>query len=529
MASETPAPEDGLTPGAAANAPGSSKPPSSAGSTIDDPDMTDDEGTQTFNDSTDAKAQPADAASTTAGTSNPGSPQPAMKEIMFKTHNFETPSKPTPEKTTRSTGGKRPRKAKGNSRGTYSWVHEGPANGDAGSVVDDDESTKPERHPRRASDIDPKSAAAGAATVVGTRRQANGTVGSVYSGNKIRHLKKDDGVPLWRKDIQYEFLRTVFDDEKPVFTRISDGKTECSFADIYIDAMARSSKTSKILKDKLQQDRAAAKNMAMICLLVNVGRMNTTLNFFPEMRAQLRTYHSIPSLQAKADASAYKQLQDAPRLKSILKGASEDTDEPRTVEAIKEHSIPRTNPVNLIFVLSQYAPKISEMHFFPPQDFFDLVMRHTISSKSRAKAFLWLMWWYLESDFTAEASKNNPFGPGVLGDSKDPIPLKVPEFEHLTEEQGDQENVDTPEEIEFGKEKQNERKRILEEDDPTTDKVIKRLKKCKFRFYCNLSHRLIQTEAAGDGTDYDSSPAMKGRLIPPQLLRRVSKLISPGR
>jgi hypothetical protein len=42
------------------------------------------------------------------------------------------------------------------------------------------------------------------------------------------------------------------------------------------------------------------------------------------MRAQLRTYHSIPSLQAHQDPNAYKQLQDAPRLKSILKGATED-------------------------------------------------------------------------------------------------------------------------------------------------------------------------------------------------------------
>lgn len=111
-----------------------------------------------------------------------------------------------------------------------------------------------------------------------TRRQTNGTIGSVYSGNKIRHLKKEDGIPLWRKDIQYEFLKLVFEDKTPVFTRYSDGARNVVFSDIYIDAMARSSKTSKVLKDKLQNDRQAAVNMAMICLLVNVGRMNTTLN-----------------------------------------------------------------------------------------------------------------------------------------------------------------------------------------------------------------------------------------------------------
>ncbi|KAL1858470.1 hypothetical protein Plec18167_006992 [Paecilomyces lecythidis] len=301
---------------------------------------------------------------------------------------------------------------------------------------------------------------------VGTRRQANGTIGSVYSGNKIRHLKKEDGIPLWRKDIQYQFLKLVFEDRTPVFTRLSDGQKGMDFADIYIDAMAKSSKTSKILKDKLQNDKQAAISMAMVCLLVNFGRMNTTLNFFPEMRAQLRTYHSIPSLQAHQDPNAYKQLQDAPRLKSILKGASEDTDQPNTIEKIKRMPVPRTNPVNLIFVLSQYAPKISEIHFFAPRDFFDLVMRGTLSSKSRARAFLWLMWWYLESDFSHEAALNNPFGPGLEGEGAGGLPIKVPAFESLTEEQADAENVDTPEEIQYGQEKQLERKRILEEDEP---------------------------------------------------------------
>lgn len=118
------------------------------------------------------------------------------------------------------------------------------------------------------------------ATTTTTRRNANGSVSSVYSGNKIKHLKKDDGIPLWRKDIQYDFLRLVFEDPQAVFTKQSEpqlGPTH-TFADIYLDAMAKSSKCSKILKDKLLTERPAAVNMAMVCLLVNVGRMNTTLN-----------------------------------------------------------------------------------------------------------------------------------------------------------------------------------------------------------------------------------------------------------
>ena len=96
---------------------------------------------------------------------------------------------------------------------------------------------------------------------------------------KIRHLKKEDGEPLWREDIQYDFLKAVFDNEQAVFTNSYDPTLpKQNFADLYIDTMSRSTKTSKVLRDKLLSDREAAKGMAMVCLLVNMGRMNTTLN-----------------------------------------------------------------------------------------------------------------------------------------------------------------------------------------------------------------------------------------------------------
>lgn len=184
------------------------------------------------------------------------------------------------------------------------------------------------------------------------------------------------------------------------------------------------------------------------------------------MRAQLRTYHSIPSLQAHQDPNAYKQLQDAPRLKSILKGATEDNEQPSTLEDIRNAPIPRTNPVNLIFVLSQFAPQISEMHFDVPRDFFDLVMKSGLGSRSRATAFLWLMWWYLESDFSEHDALNNPFGPGRRskeGDTSE-MPIKTPQFDILTDEQATLENVDTEEEKSFGEVKRQERIQILASD-----------------------------------------------------------------
>jgi Ino eighty subunit 1 len=184
------------------------------------------------------------------------------------------------------------------------------------------------------------------------------------------------------------------------------------------------------------------------------------------MRAQLRTCHSIPSLQAHQDANAYKQLQDAPRLKSILKGATEDIEQPGTIEDIKAAAIPRTNPVNLIFVLAQQAPKISETHFDVPRDFFDLVMKEQLSSRSRATAFLWLMWWYLESDFTLDAALKNPYGPGRRSRdaNEDDLPLKCPQFDFLTDEQAALENVDSADELEFGENKRLERLAIINGD-----------------------------------------------------------------
>jgi Ino eighty subunit 1 len=182
------------------------------------------------------------------------------------------------------------------------------------------------------------------------------------------------------------------------------------------------------------------------------------------MRAQLRTYPAIPSLQAHQDPNSYKQLQDAPRLKSILKGASEDRIEPNTLEKIKSiDEPPRTNPVNLIFVLAQFAPKMTQMHLPPGHDFYDLIMRTNVSSKSRATAFLWLMWFYLESDFTEEGADENPFGAGV--DYGVRVRNQgVPRFKYLSAEEEALENIDTQQEKDYGLAKMKERKRIIEAD-----------------------------------------------------------------
>ncbi|KAK6854856.1 hypothetical protein PG995_009044 [Apiospora arundinis] len=263
---------------------------------------------------------------------------------------------------------------------------------------------------------------------------------SAGSIGKIRHLKKEDGEPLWRRDIQYDFLRAIFDDERKQFTNSYNinQKQKQTFSELYIDTMARSRKTSKVIHDKLLQVQEAAKSMAMVCLLVNVGCINTTLNFFPEMRAQLRTYHAIPSIQAYQDANSGKQLQDAPRLKTILKGANEDRTDPHNLDELKYRDVPRTSPVNLISLVCQQAPRIADLHFPDAGEFHDLIMKTNFTN------------------FTEEGCEENPFGAGVVYDPK-LSNQGVPELKRMSPEEEVRENIDTQMEIDFGREKQAHR------------------------------------------------------------------------
>ncbi|OWB84400.1 hypothetical protein B5S33_g3045 [[Candida] boidinii] len=160
--------------------------------------------------------------------------------------------------------------------------------------------------------------------------------------SRNRHLKKEDGEPYWRKDIKYEFIKTLFFNntrcfKNPFLNEKKDKSSETSetseipsfdfprhfkyykkykedsksdefevvesngdyltFFELYAITLLKSDKISKILKDRLMIDMNYSFNFAVLCILVNVGRLNTTVNFDYEMKSQLRTYHSIPSLE----------------------------------------------------------------------------------------------------------------------------------------------------------------------------------------------------------------------------------------
>jgi Ino eighty subunit 1 len=150
--------------------------------------------------------------------------------------------------------------------------------------VDEHEDDENDNHNDTAPTPKPAADAATSATAVSTSKRAGAPapqLGTLYQNTKMKHLKKEDGIPLWRKDMQYDFLRHVLRDQTKCFTKYSEQTSNHTFAEVYIDAMAKSSKCSKILKDKLLTDPESAITMAMVCLLVNIGRMNTTLNCKP--------------------------------------------------------------------------------------------------------------------------------------------------------------------------------------------------------------------------------------------------------
>ena len=94
----------------------------------------------------------------------------------------------------------------------------------------------------------------------------------------VKPIKKPDGVPLFRRDIQYDLLECLFTDPREVFTSsFYPNKASLTFSQLYIEALIQSKNSSKVIQSKFKYDPEVAKNNAFVCVLVNVGKMNTTL------------------------------------------------------------------------------------------------------------------------------------------------------------------------------------------------------------------------------------------------------------
>ncbi|KAF9480046.1 hypothetical protein BDN70DRAFT_833438 [Pholiota conissans] len=286
--------------------------------------------------------------------------------------------------------------------------------------------------------------------------EANSPV--AYHSRKALPIKRNDAEPLSREDVQFDLLDYIFSDTRAVFTDPNSGSdSKVTFGNLYVSALYTSSKCSKVLKEKMVETPAFSIEFAKIALLTNVGRINTTMAFFPEMKTALRTYHPVPSLQ-KTDGNA----QDAPRIKNCLKAALLPTETrvppPSTPEEVltklRAGIHPPTSVVNLIFVLANHAAPLASIHFDGSLNFLDLFLPRTwLSSTDRGRAFLWLVYHYLE--------KENP--PNPFDDTHSTrYPGKVPSLRRLTPQQYQSENVDTPEEIQWGNMMSAHRNRFLQ-------------------------------------------------------------------
>jgi Ino eighty subunit 1 len=91
-------------------------------------------------------------------------------------------------------------------------------------------------------------------------------------------IKRADGEPLTRSDIQYDLLSAIFNDNTNAFTNPWKFSRLTSFKDLYIDGILNSPKATKALKDKMISSSQFATSFAMLALLVNVGRINTTMS-----------------------------------------------------------------------------------------------------------------------------------------------------------------------------------------------------------------------------------------------------------
>lgn len=315
---------------------------------------------------------------------------------------------------------------------------------------------------------------------------------------RSRHLKKNDGEPYWRNEIQFAFIMELLFNHFRVFKnpyygtpegfdwpehfkvfKDSDGKTHpndgqtLTFFELYLVTLLKSSKISKILKARLMLDINYALNFTVISLLVNIGRLNTTVNFDYEMRSQFRTYHSIPSLQVGShfqiiekfypqeaqklfedpenkgkknkdgdladdptpsnirNGSGYtistvKQLQDTPRIKSILKSINELSGNipkkfPAFIEAISQ-SNHTFNIISIIFMICTHEYEIGQA-FFPFENgqqnaskssttgslLNDIWLRPKLNSSDKVRKFLWLIYTIVETKLDVDKILQNPF------------------------------------------------------------------------------------------------------------------------
>ena len=333
-------------------------------------------------------------------------------------------------------------------------------------------------------------------------------------------LKRADGEAFWRKDIQYDFLKELFDDETACFTNTfpesnivnCNNNPKITFGELYIRTLAESNKSSRVLKEKLIRDNELGKAVAKVCILVNVGRMNTTINFVPEMKSTLRTYHSIPSLQTCREGGTVKQLQDTPRLKSILKAVCEGEENNLNFldDMMKNppNEKPNTNVIQLLFLLSNAVHGVPFLTDQKNSHLLDFFINTKIHPANRAKRLLWLLYTFLETDFSESALHDNPFGADT-----------IPPIQWLDESEIKKFDIDPDYERYYADEMFKARMQYLANPDDEQYKEHSR----RSHGYGHLKKRDAEDHDASEGEEFDDKK--KKPVVP---LKKKLKRNNPG-
>jgi hypothetical protein len=158
-------------------------------------------------------------------------------------------------------------------------------------------------------------------------------------------------------------------------------------------------------------------------------------------------------------------------MQQLISMTSEGT--PASTHKYRESNIRSRQPRSRKFLARAQFPytdtdhtdqPLASTHFDPPLNFLDIFLPINIASADRARAFLWLMFHYLEGP-----DQPNPYD----DDYSRQHPGKVPWLRRLSEEVMAQENVDTPEEIEWGKSMSEMRNIFLQKLVKSSDKEKK--------------------------------------------------------
>ncbi|CCH62291.1 hypothetical protein TBLA_0G03550 [Henningerozyma blattae CBS 6284] len=333
-----------------------------------------------------------------------------------------------------------------------------------------------------------------------SRFSNNISTSSTASTKSIRHLKKRDGEMFTRHDIQLNFMKELLKDEKRVFknmykeiftnivapipesqqpkgqpinvtekgydARMFVFKEYLTFSELYILTLASSTKGSKVLRDKLLQDQYSAFTTCVLALLVNFGKLNTTVNFFLEMTSQMRTFHSVPCLQI--GITDPKSLQDTPRLKSMLKNIPIGNEHISLPYLYENYNIPGLkhqvmNPANLLLTIIHSSTLIDTQLIKPHLQgeitnfgIFDLLDNDKYDCQMRVNMILWIIYVHLETSLKEDEIKK---AVKIFNDGKGAFEMTYAKSEDALS--NDEKDVDTAEELEYGERQFSKRRQFL--------------------------------------------------------------------